>query len=79
MLAPAMLLLVVIPLIALTYLGGAVSVAIIGTPSTPITAGVSTAVTMFVLLPSAWLGHGFAATAFDRLAPADDQTTTPAL
>lgn len=77
-LAPAMLLLVVIPLIALTYLGGLVSGAIIGTPSTPITAGVSTMVTMLVLLPSAWLGHGFAATVFDRLAPAEDQTTTPA-
>ncbi len=77
-LAPAMLLLVVIPLIALTYLGGLVSGALIGPPSTPIAAGVSTAVTMFVLLPSAWLGHGFAATAFDHLAPAEDQTTTPA-
>ena len=77
-LAPAMLLLVVIPLTVLTYIGGLVSVAIIGAPSTPIEAGVSTAIMMVVLLPSAWLGHGFAATVFDLLAPEDDQTTTPA-
>mgnify|MGYP001799342537 CR=1 FL=1 len=77
-LGPAMLLLVVIPLMVLTYLGGLVSGALIGVPSTPTEAGVSTAIVMVVLLPSAWIGHGFAVTVFELLAPEDDQITTPA-
>ncbi|MEL6666331.1 MAG: hypothetical protein AAFQ24_09355 [Pseudomonadota bacterium] len=77
-LGPLMLLFVAVPVVALTYLGTALSAALIVEPTTPISAGVSTAITMFVLLPSAWLGHGFAAAVFELIAPEDDQTTTPA-
>lgn len=78
-LGPAMLILVVLPLIILTFLGALISGALIGPSPSPIGAGVSTALAMLILLPSAWLGHGFAASVFERLAPEDeDQTTTPA-
>ena len=77
-LGPLMLLFVAIPIIALTYLGTVLSTALIGTPTSPVSAGLSSAIVMLVLLPSAWLGHGFAATVFELLAPEDDQTTTPA-
>lgn len=77
-LGPLMLVLVALPLIVLTYLGTVVSAAIIGPASTPLAAGLSSAIVMLVLLPSAWLGHGFAAAVFELLAPDDDQTTTPA-
>ena len=77
-LGPLMLVFVVIPVIVLTYLGTALSAAIIGTPTTPVSAGLSSAIVMFILLPSAWLGHGFAAAVFELLAPEDDQMTTPA-
>ena len=77
-LAPLMLLLIAVPVIALTYLGTVLSTALIGTPTTPVFAGVSSALVMLILLPSAWLGHGFAAAVFELIAPDDDQTTTPA-
>lgn len=76
-LAPLMLILVAIPILILTYLGTLFSAAIIGAPTTPVSAGLSSALTMLILLPSAWLGHGFAATVFETLAPEDDQITTP--
>ncbi|MFN3212078.1 MAG: hypothetical protein ACE37M_03155 [Henriciella sp.] len=76
-LGPVMLVLVVLPLVALIYLGTQVSGAFIGAASSPIEAGLSAALVMLILLPSAWLGHGFAATVFELLAPEDDQTTTP--
>ncbi|MEL6694175.1 MAG: hypothetical protein AAFQ12_14260 [Pseudomonadota bacterium] len=76
-LAPVMVVLVVLPVVILTYLGTLVSAAVIGTPTTPVSAGLSSALTMLILLPSAWLGHGFAATVFETLAPEDDQITTP--
>ncbi|MCR9269452.1 MAG: hypothetical protein NXH72_05655 [Hyphomonadaceae bacterium] len=78
-LGPLMLGLVVVPIAALGQLAGVVSGIVFGPEPTPVQAGLSTALAMIILLPSAWLGHGFAASVFARLAPEDtDQTTTPA-
>lgn len=67
----AMMLFVAVPLVALIYVGGLVSTALVGTDPTPIQAGLAGSVSMLILLPSAWLGHGFAASAYAQLAPTE--------
>lgn len=61
-LGPSLLLLIVLPIIGLGYVAGAI-VAPITDPA------LNTALTCFLLLPTAWLGHGFAAAVYDKLAP----------
>jgi len=76
-LAPLMVLLIGLPIVLLSLLASTVTVLTLGPLETPLETGLSTVLTSFVLLPSAWLGHGFAAAALERLAP-EPQTTTPA-
>lgn len=77
-LGPLLLGFVVVPFVALTYLGGLVGEAVFSAEPTPLEAAMATALGVIILLPSAWLGHGLAATVFEHLAPDEDQTTTPA-
>ena len=79
-LGPAMLVLIAVPIAVLGYLAGIVTSGWGDDPASPIQSGFTAAVFMIILLPSAWLGHGFAASVFARLAPSEDadQTTTPA-
>lgn len=69
LLAPIMVLLVALPIIAFGYLGSVATTAFVGVPETPWQAGLGSAITMIVLLPSAWLGHGFAASVYTAVAP----------
>ncbi len=77
-LGPLLLVLIALPLVALSYLSTWVGNAVFSAEPSPIEAALSAMLGLIILLPSAWLGHGFAATAFDHLAPDEDQTTTPA-
>ncbi|MEL7108472.1 MAG: hypothetical protein AAGJ68_05840 [Pseudomonadota bacterium] len=77
-LAPLMIVMIAIPVLVLMWLAQIAVSSLLGTAETPLELGASTALTSLVLVPSAWLGHGFAAAAFVRLAaPSEDQTTTP--
>jgi len=77
LLAPLMVFLIFVPIALLSLLASTVTTLTLGVLETPLETGLSTALTSFVLLPSAWIGHGFAAAALERLAP-ETQTTTPA-
>ena len=77
-LGPLLLLLIVIPFVGLTYISGWVGQAVFSAEPSAVEAALATALGLVILLPSAWLGHGLAATAYDRLAPKENQTTTPA-
>lgn len=78
-LAPLMIVFVIVPLVILSSVAINISDAVIGAANTPVKAGLSVALIGLILLPSAWLGHGFAASALARLLPEEcDQTTTPA-
>lgn len=61
-LGPAMILLVVLPILALGYAATAAA----GSVANPVA---GTMLEMAILLPSAWFGHGFAASAYLRLVP----------
>lgn len=61
-LGPAMIVLVAVPVLVLSYVASAAAAMITG----PVTGAM---LVMAILLPSAWLGHGFAASAYRRLAP----------
>jgi len=77
-LAPLLLVFALVPFVALTYLGGRVGEAVFSAEPDPLEAAMATALGLIILLPSAWLSHGLAATVFVHLAPVEDQTTTPA-
>ncbi len=78
-LAPLMLILIVVPVIALSAAAINLNAILNGAAETPAKAGLSAAITSLILLPSAWLGHGFASSVLARLMPDEtDQTTTPA-
>lgn len=78
-LAPVMLALILLPLVAFSSLASLIVDLVFGAPETPLETGLSTAFVTFILLPSAWLGHGFAASALEQLGDhSGDQTTTPA-
>ncbi|MEO1554062.1 MAG: hypothetical protein AAFR82_09000 [Pseudomonadota bacterium] len=68
-LAPMMAIFVIVPIVALSVLAQSVSVAVFDQVETPLKSGLSAALTMLIMLPSAWLGHAFAATAYERMAP----------
>ncbi|MEM9571248.1 MAG: hypothetical protein AAF996_07265 [Pseudomonadota bacterium] len=70
-LAPLMLGLIVMPVLLLTWLSQSVASSVFDAPSTPFQLGLSTALVSLILLPSAWLGHGFAAGALAKLAPSE--------
>ena len=62
-LGPPMALLFVLPISAVSAIAAAIAA--------PITdPALNTAAVSFLLLPTAWLGHGFAASVYERLAPA---------
>jgi len=78
-LAPLLLILIMVPVVALSAAAINLNNILIGTAETPAKAGISAALMSLILLPSAWLGHGFASSALARLMPDEtDQTTTPA-
>lgn len=78
-LAPAMVALVMGPVIALSYIGFTIANAVLGTPGTSLETGLYAGLFMLISVPGAWLGHGFAAAVFAALAPAAmDQEITPA-
>jgi len=68
-LAPLMIVLIIVPVTLLTAAAHGVSDAVIGVADTPVKAGLSAALSVLILLPSAWLGHGFAVSALARLLP----------
>lgn len=68
-LGPLMVLLIALPIGALGWLAHQVSSLVIGADVTPLTAALSASLSMLVLAPSAWVGHGFAAEVYRRLAP----------
>ena len=68
-LAPLMVAFIVLPIIVLSTLAAPVLQTIIGIPDTPMELGLSASLATFILLPSAWLGHAFAASVYERLAP----------
>ncbi len=69
-LGPMMAILIVAPLIAGSFVVNLVATSLVGTasPSAAVSAGL-TMLAMLILLPTAWLGHGFAASAYARVAP----------
>ncbi|MEO1304834.1 MAG: hypothetical protein AAFV37_07655 [Pseudomonadota bacterium] len=78
-LAPAVFALIIVPLVALLYVSSAVTHPLFGPDPSPLFTGVSAVITMLILLPSAWLGHGLAASIYAHIAPGEmDQTMTPA-
>ena len=68
-LGPLLLVLIALPLIALSYLSTWVGSALFSADPSPVEAALAAMLGLMILLPSAWLGHGFAATAFVHLAP----------
>ena len=68
-LAPLMLVLIIVPLVALSAAAIQFNEILIGTAETSAKAGMSAGLTAFFLLPSAWLGHGFASSVLARLMP----------
>jgi len=68
-LAPLTIVFFILPVTLLTAAAHSVSGAIIGAADTPVKVGLSAGLSAFILLPSAWLGHGFAASALARLLP----------
>ncbi|MEL7032980.1 MAG: hypothetical protein AAGK80_11910 [Pseudomonadota bacterium] len=68
-LAPIMVAFIVLPVAALSMLAQAINRAVIGTPESSLELGLSTSLIALILMPSAWLGHAFAASAYERLAP----------
>ena len=78
-LAPLTLILLIAPFAVLSVVATHLSGYIIGAAVTPLQAGLTAAITVLLLLPSAWLGHGVVSSAMARLMPdQEDQTTTPA-
>ena len=78
-LAPAMVALVAVPVTGLSFFGYAIANIILGIPETGLETGLFAGIVMLVTVPSAWLGHGFAAASFAALAvDAVDQEITPA-
>ena len=72
-LGPALFALIVVPLGTVSYLVSIVVNAIAG--SEPVSGGfaaVLAMLAMMILLPTAWLGHGLAASVYSRVAPALD-------
>ena len=77
-LAPLLIVLIIAPLAVLTAAAISLSETVIGVGDTPPQAGLAAALSTLIMLPSAWLGHGFAASALAWLLPEEgDQTTTP--
>lgn len=70
-LGPLMITLILVPVLALSWVAQSITAALIARPETPVELALSTGLVSLILLPSAWLGHGFAASALDRLAPTD--------
>lgn len=70
-LGPAMFGLVAVPIGVLTLIATWGVSAIIPVAQTTVETGVCAALFMFILSPSAWLGHGFAAAVFAALAPVE--------
>lgn len=68
-LAPVMLLLVVLPIAVLSYISGLLSDVLFETAAPALKPAITVAWTTFALVPTAWLGHGFAASVFAKLAP----------
>jgi hypothetical protein len=66
---PAMFLLIAIPVIALSLAAIAITRAIFGTDPTALQSGISAALTMIVMAPSAWLGHSLAGNIFKQIQP----------
>lgn len=78
-LAPLMLILLIAPFAALSFVAVNLNDFIIGTAVTPLQAGAAAVITALLLLPSAWLGHGAVSSVLAQLMPSRaDQTTTPA-
>ena len=78
-LAPAMVALVAVPVMGLSYIGLIITNAALGPPETSLETGFYAGLLMLISVPGAWLGHGFAAAAFAALAPEmRDQEITPA-
>lgn len=67
-LGPAMGLMVALPVLVLSSVASAAAAFVAG----PVA---GTVLVMIILLPSAWLGHGFAASAYQSLAPKTDPRT----
>ncbi|NQY15749.1 MAG: hypothetical protein HRT81_18140, partial [Henriciella sp.] len=55
----------------LAWLAQLIVSVVMGVSETPLQLAFSTALVSLVLLPSAWIGHGFAASVLDRLAPSE--------
>ncbi|MEM7459654.1 MAG: hypothetical protein AAF331_09325 [Pseudomonadota bacterium] len=68
-LAPLMIIFIVLPISVLAVIAQTGTTAIFGVLETPLEMGISVAFVTLIMLPSAWLGHGFAASAYERLAP----------
>lgn len=68
-LAPLMILFIVLPIGILGFVAQTGATAIFGPLETPLEMGLCVALIALILLPSAWLGHGFAASVYERLAP----------
>ncbi len=68
-LAPLMIGFIILPILGLSLIARLVNSAALGAPETPLETGVSVALATLILLPSAWLGHAFAASVYERLAP----------
>lgn len=70
-LGPLMIALIAVPVISLSWLAQQIVGAAIGASDAPLQMALSTALVSLILLPSAWIGHGFAASALDRLGPSE--------
>ena len=68
-LAPLMTSFVVLPILGLSMIAQFANAAMFSALETPLETGISVAFITLILLPSAWLGHAFAASVFERLAP----------
>jgi hypothetical protein len=71
-LGPLMIVLIVVPIFLLAWLAQLIVAATIGASDTPVQMALSTALVSLILLPSAWIGHGFAASVFAKLAPSQE-------
>ena len=64
-----MFLLIVIPIIATSFAAIAITRTIFGDEPTALQAGISAALTMIIMAPSAWLGHSLAGNIFRHIQP----------
>ena len=70
-LGPLMIALIIVPIVLLAWLAQLIVSVVMGVSETPLQLAFSPALVSLVLLPSAWIGHGFAASVLDRLAPSE--------